>query len=56
VLAHVRPALDGDDLKKLGVLRGPKIKETLQKLLEARLDGMVETKKDEENWVKEHIL
>jgi tRNA nucleotidyltransferase (CCA-adding enzyme) len=56
VLVHVRPTLTGDDLKKLGVPRGPKMKETLQKLLEAKLDGLVDTKEDEERWVKDNIL
>jgi tRNA nucleotidyltransferase (CCA-adding enzyme) len=56
VLKHVHPALTGDDLKKLGIPRGPKIKETLQKLLEAKLDGLAETKEDEEKRVKERKL
>ncbi len=55
VLVHVHPALTGDDLKKLGVPRGPRIKETLQKLLEVKLDGLVETKEEEEIWVKERL-
>jgi tRNA nucleotidyltransferase (CCA-adding enzyme) len=55
VLVHVQPALTGDDLKRLGVPRGPKIKETLQKLLEVKLDGLVDTKEEEEKWVQENI-
>ena len=31
VLRHVNPALSGEDLKKLGVKQGPKIKEILTK-------------------------
>jgi tRNA nucleotidyltransferase (CCA-adding enzyme) len=54
VLAHIHPTLTGDDLKKLGIPSGSRIKETLQKLLEAKLDGTIETKQDEEIWVKEH--
>ena len=45
VLRHVNPALTGDDLKKLGIPGGPKIKEVLQKLREARLDGKISAKK-----------
>ena len=56
VLKHVHPALSGDDLKKMGVPRGPKIKETLQKLLEAKLDGLAETKEEEEKLVKGRYL
>jgi tRNA nucleotidyltransferase (CCA-adding enzyme) len=52
VLRHVKPALGGEDLKKLGVPRGPKIKEVLQKLREARLDGKISSKKEEEEMVR----
>jgi tRNA nucleotidyltransferase (CCA-adding enzyme) len=53
VLRHVKPALSGKDLEKLGVPRGPKIKEVLQKLREARLDGKISTKGEEEEIVRE---
>jgi tRNA nucleotidyltransferase (CCA-adding enzyme) len=56
VLKHVHPALTGDDLKQLGVPKGPKIKEALKHLLDARLDGLIESKADEETWVKERLL
>jgi tRNA nucleotidyltransferase (CCA-adding enzyme) len=52
VLKHVNPTLTGDDLRQLGVPSGPKIKEVLQKLREARLDGKITSKKEEEDWVK----
>jgi tRNA nucleotidyltransferase (CCA-adding enzyme) len=52
VLRRVKPALSGDDLKKLGVPAGPVIKEMLQRLLEARLDGKINSKKEEEDWVR----
>jgi len=51
VLRHVKPALTGEDLKKMGVPAGPKIKEILQLLREAKLDGKVSSKKDEEEMV-----
>jgi tRNA nucleotidyltransferase (CCA-adding enzyme) len=52
VLRHVKPALTGDDLKKLGIPEGPKIKEVLQLLREARLDGKVSNKEEEEAIVR----
>jgi len=52
VLRHVNPALTGEDLKKLGVPEGPLIKEVLQRLREARLDGKVTRRKEEEAMVR----
>ncbi len=52
VLRHVNPALSGEDLKKLDVPKGPKIKEILAKLRDARLDGKINNKKEEEEMVK----
>ncbi|HEX79017.1 MAG TPA: hypothetical protein G4O19_02555 [Dehalococcoidia bacterium] len=53
----VKPMLTGEDLIKMGIPQGPRIKEVLGKLLEARLDGEVKTRRDEErlveNWVKD---
>ena len=54
-LRYIRPVLNGEDLKKLGVAQGPEIKEILHRLLEARLDGKAATRRDEEalvlNWL-----
>jgi tRNA nucleotidyltransferase (CCA-adding enzyme) len=55
VLRYIHPALNGDDLKKLGVPKGPKMKAILKGLLDAKLDGQTETKFDEENWIKERL-
>ncbi len=52
VLRHVNPALGGEGLKKLGIREGPEIKELLQLIREARLDGRVTTKKEEEEMVR----
>ncbi len=52
VLRYVKPALSGNDLKKLGVPEGPKIKEVLQSLREARLDGKIGSKREEEEIVR----
>ncbi|MBI5234120.1 MAG: CBS domain-containing protein [Deltaproteobacteria bacterium] len=43
--------LDGDDLKRMGVLEGPSMGKMLKTLLEKRLDGELETKEDEETFV-----
>ncbi len=53
VLRNVQTALSGDDLKGLGIPEGPRVKEMLQRLREARLDGKVASKKDEETVVRD---
>ncbi|MBI2859978.1 MAG: CCA tRNA nucleotidyltransferase [Chloroflexi bacterium] len=55
-LRHVKPSLTGDDLKKLGVPPGPGMKEALQALLQARLDGRVTTRREEEDMVKRRTV
>ena len=52
VLCHVKPALSGEDLKRLGVITGPRIKEILDRLRNARLDGKVRSKQEEEEMVR----
>jgi tRNA nucleotidyltransferase (CCA-adding enzyme) len=52
VLRYVKPALGGEDLRKMGIPEGPSIKEILQKLCEARLDGKITSKREEEEMVK----
>jgi tRNA nucleotidyltransferase (CCA-adding enzyme) len=51
-LRYVKPILTGNDLLKMGIAPGPYLKEVLQLLHEARLDGKVATRKDEEDLVK----
>jgi tRNA nucleotidyltransferase (CCA-adding enzyme) len=46
-LRYVRTALSGKDLEEMGIKPGPLLKEILQKLLEARLDGQVTDRQDE---------
>jgi tRNA nucleotidyltransferase (CCA-adding enzyme) len=46
-LRNVRTALSGKDLEEMGIKPGPRMKEILQKLLEARLDGQVTDRQDE---------
>jgi len=52
VLRHVNPMLTGEDLLKLGVPKGPRIKEFLKRLREARLDGKIDSRKEEEEMVR----
>ncbi|NVN97899.1 MAG: CBS domain-containing protein [Geobacteraceae bacterium] len=46
-LSMVQRIVDGNDLAKLGIKPGPVYKEILDAVLDARLDGMVETRADE---------
>ena len=52
VLRHVQTSLNGGDLKRMGIPEGPKIKEVLHNLREAKLDGRVSNKKEEEEMVR----
>ncbi len=52
VLRYVKPILTGNDLQRMGVAPGPRISEILNRLREARLDGKVSSKRDEENLVE----
>ncbi|MFC1915429.1 CCA tRNA nucleotidyltransferase [Chloroflexota bacterium] len=51
-LRYIKPALNGEDISRMGVDSGPRIKEILTLLREGRLDGEITTKKDEEGLVK----
>jgi tRNA nucleotidyltransferase (CCA-adding enzyme) len=46
-LRHIKLLLNGNDLIDMGIPRGPRIKDILNKLLYARLDGKVKTRQDE---------
>ncbi|MBM2825306.1 MAG: cca [Dehalococcoidales bacterium] len=46
-LRYIKPVLTGNDLLKLGIPSGPRMKEILQRLHEARLDGKVTSKQGE---------
>ena len=50
-LRHVKPLLDGHDLVRLGVSEGPRVGELLEELRMARLEGLLETRDDEENLI-----
>lgn len=52
----VRPMLTGEDLKQLGLKPGPIFRKALDALRDARLDGLVRTRQEEEEFVKRHFL
>jgi tRNA nucleotidyltransferase (CCA-adding enzyme) len=47
--------LKGKDLMALGLRAGPGYKQVLEGLLEAKMDGLLETREDEERFVKRRI-
>ncbi len=52
---QVRPVLDGDDLRRMGVPPGPLIGGGLEELRRARLDGIIEGREGEEALVREWL-
>ncbi len=54
-LSGVRPDLSGKDLISIGVPRGPRVGENLDRLLKARLDGVVGSREEEANLVKKWL-
>ena len=52
VLRNIQPSLRGKDLIQLGMPEGPKVKEALLVLREAKLDGRISSRKEEEEMVK----
>jgi tRNA nucleotidyltransferase (CCA-adding enzyme) len=53
-LQHMRAALSGKDLLELGISAGPRVKEILELLLEARLDGLIKSRSEEIEFVKKN--
>ena len=51
-LRYVKPSLTGNDLQKMGIAPGPQMKELLQRLHDARLDGKVTSKQEERKLVE----
>jgi tRNA nucleotidyltransferase (CCA-adding enzyme) len=52
---RMRPALTGDDLKQMGIKPGPLYRRILSKLLEARLNGVVNSEDEERALVRSLI-
>jgi tRNA nucleotidyltransferase (CCA-adding enzyme) len=55
-LRHTRAQLTGHDLQALGLPPGPEYREILGKLLDAKLDGEVPTREEEERFVRAEIV
>lgn len=51
-ICYVKSVMDGEDLKKLGVKSGPRLGTMLERLREAKMDGQVITREDEEAIVR----
>jgi len=54
-LRRVKLFLNGEDLKEIGVVPGPRLGRMLKALHEARLDNRVSTREDEEALVRHWI-
>jgi len=51
-LRNVKVALNGDDLKAMGVPPGPRYRELLAELLDAKLDGLVRNREEEAEFIR----
>ena len=49
---HVKPRLNGRDLARLGVLEGPRVGLLLERLRDARIEGEISTREEEEAFVR----
>ena len=54
-LRHFTTVLNGDDLMAMGVEEGPPVGRILGELLDARLDGVLSTRADEEAFVVRRV-
>ncbi len=54
-LCKIKTELTGHDLKAMGYIPGPQFKVMLDKLLMVRLDGVVQSRADEENYISQHF-
>jgi tRNA nucleotidyltransferase (CCA-adding enzyme) len=54
-LRNIRPELTGDYLREMGVPPGPIYRDALGALLDARVDGRVRTRKDEERFLRDWL-
>ena len=54
-LRNAAITITGKDLLKMGLTPGPIFSNTLQAVLEARLNGRVKTREDEFSFVRNHI-
>jgi tRNA nucleotidyltransferase (CCA-adding enzyme) len=54
-LRFMRTALTGEDLIKIGIPAGPRVKIIMERLLAAKMDGEVTSRREEEETVKEWL-
>ncbi len=54
-LRDIKTLLNGKDLLKMGYKAGPQFSVILERLLEAKLDGLVDDRADEERFVKDNF-
>ncbi len=54
-LRHVRPLLNGEDLRNLMIAPGPKMGQVLRMLQDARLDGKIGSREDEISLVQQYL-
>ncbi len=54
--SRMKTVIKGNDLLKLGFKPGPEFRRILEKVLFARIDGFLETKQDEIDYVKKHFM
>ena len=54
-LRYVKTSLTGDDLIKMGIEPGPRIKEVLERLRDARLDGKAKSKEGERELAEKQL-
>ncbi len=52
---YVTPAMTGDDLKEMGAGRGPEIRQLLDELRDLRLDGVINSREEEESLVRNRL-
>ncbi len=55
-LRREKVMIDGHDLVHLGLLPGPQFQEIFRHLLDGRLDGIISSRADEIDWVRQHVL
>ena len=53
--ARREPQTTGADLKAMGYSPGPQFKTVLNELLTARLDGVVQSRQEEETFIQQHF-
>ncbi|MCX7861134.1 MAG: CCA tRNA nucleotidyltransferase, partial [Chloroflexus sp.] len=51
----LRPPLNGDDLRALGVTPGPRLGQLLYELRAATLDGLITDRAAAEQWVRQQL-